>query len=157
MTEELLDKNLTLCGTIQKNKTFVPPEFLPSRSRPLHSSIFTFQNEVTLVSYVTNPNKCVILLSTEHHTDSIVEGDSAMKPEIIAHYNDTKGGVDNLDRMIGEYTCQRQTRRWPYALFMNLIDIAAVNAFVLWIHLHPEWNKSYRERRRLFLLELGKN
>jgi len=156
LAEELIDRKLTICGTLRKNKTCIPHEFLPSKTRPLHSSVFGFQGESTLVSFVTHPNKCVVLLSTEHHKGTITKNDPEMRPEIITHYNDTKGGVDTLDRMIAEYTCQRQTRRWPMALFMNIIDMAAVNAFVLWIQTHPDWKQSYLQRRRLFLFDLGK-
>jgi hypothetical protein len=54
---ELIERNLTLCGTLRKSKTFTPPEFLPSLQRLLFSSIFGFQSEATLVSYVTHKNR----------------------------------------------------------------------------------------------------
>jgi hypothetical protein len=37
LAEELIERHLTLCGTLRKNKTFTPPEFLPSLQRPLFS------------------------------------------------------------------------------------------------------------------------
>jgi hypothetical protein len=43
LAEELIERNLTLCGTLRKNKTLTPPEFLPSLQRPLFKSIFGFQ------------------------------------------------------------------------------------------------------------------
>lgn len=156
LAEELLDKNLTLCGTLRKNKTFIPKEFLPAKNRTLYSSLFGFQPEITLVSHVTHANKCVVLLSSEHYSEKFDENAQKKTPEIISHYNNTKGGVDTLDRMAGEYTCQRMTRRWPMALFMNMIDLAGVNSFILWKDVHPEWHKGNESRRRLFLLELSK-
>jgi len=55
------------------------------------------------------------------------------KPEIIMHYNATKSEVNILDKLVSEYTCTRSTRHWPLKLFLNLIDVAWVNAFVLWM------------------------
>ena len=39
----LLQNGLTLVGTVRKNKTFIPPSCLPSKSRKEKSSIFAFQ------------------------------------------------------------------------------------------------------------------
>ena len=43
----------------------------------------------------------------------------------------TKGGVDCADQMIETYSSKFATRRCPVALFCNLLDIAALNAYVL--------------------------
>ncbi|XP_031346863.1 piggyBac transposable element-derived protein 4-like [Photinus pyralis] len=155
LAEELVDKKLTLCGTLRRNKAYIPADFLPSRNRPIYSSIFGFQSEVSMVSYVPKVNRAVILLSTEHR-DMGISQETHKKPDVIMHYNATKGAVDTLDKMVAEYSCNRQSKRWPAVMFMNLIDIAAVNAFVLWQNLNPEWNASYLDKRRLFLLELAK-
>ena len=53
------------------------------------------------------------------------------KPEMIAHYNFGKKGVDQLDEEVEEFTCRRKTVRWPLLLFFNMLDISAFNAFVL--------------------------
>lgn len=36
------------------------------------------------------------------------------------------------------------------------MDICAHNSFLLWTLIHPEWNQQHRDRRRLYLLELGR-
>jgi hypothetical protein len=40
--------------------------------------------------------------------------------------------VDMLDQMCAKYTVQRATRRWTMAMFYGMIDIAAVNALVIY-------------------------
>ncbi|XP_039969514.1 uncharacterized protein LOC120781376 [Bactrocera tryoni] len=52
------------------------------------------------------------------------------KPEIIEYYNHTKGGVDRMDQMLAEYPIQRQTKRWPLAMFFNMLDITAFVAYI---------------------------
>jgi len=71
------------------------------------------------------------LLSSEHFSRQIGTPEEKFKPHIILHYNGTKGGVDNADQMIKEFSARRITMRWPMALFGNFIDIAALNAYVL--------------------------
>ena len=71
------------------------------------------------------------------------------------HYNKTKGGVDNADKMTTLYTCAKPTRRWPFRVFMDLIDIAALNAYVIWKNKFPEWKKHDRSNRQKFLRQLS--
>jgi hypothetical protein len=44
----------------------------------------------------------------------------------------TKGAVDRLDQMCARYTVQRATGRWTMAMFYGIINIAAVNALVIY-------------------------
>lgn len=77
------------------------------------------------------------------------------KPEIIHHYNQTKAGVDALDQLVANYTCKRMTKRWPVALFSNMIDVSAYNSYVIWTEMNPAWNFNKNFRRRLYLVELA--
>lgn len=41
-------------------------------------------------------------------------------------------------------------------VFYTIVDVAALNAFVVWLHKTPNWKASQgTRRRRIFLLELG--
>lgn len=155
LANELLEKKLSLCGTMRKNKQDIPPVLLPHPSRAEKSSVFAFQDKYTLVSYVPAKNRAVILLSTEHHDDKITGVDRDYKPEIILHYNDTKGSVDTMDKMVNEYSVKRSTKRWPFVLFQNTIDIACLNSFVLWKTKYPQLSKNATHKRREFLLDMG--
>ncbi|KRZ73101.1 PiggyBac transposable element-derived protein 4 [Trichinella papuae] len=69
-------------------------------------------------------NKNVLVLSMMHNDTEVSDGKSR-KPDIILHYNNTKGGVDNLDKMTSTYSSQRMTARWPLVIFYNMIDVTA--------------------------------
>ncbi len=129
LAEELLDRNMTMVGTVRKNKADIPPKLLPDRRREEFSSLFAFADKLTLVSYVPKPNKAVLVLSTMHH-DTNVEGPNC-KPSMTMHYNATKGGVDNLDHMARYYTVKRKTNRWPLVVFYNMIDMGGIAAFII--------------------------
>ena len=72
-------------------------------------------------------------------------------------YNETKAGVDTMDQMTRTYSCKQKTRRWPLVVFYNMLDISAINAYVIWKALNPNWNSNKSHKRRLYLLQLGKD
>lgn len=154
LAEHLLSKNITLLGTVRKNKPDTPKELNVTKQRPIYSSEFVFSDKITMVAYTPKKNKLVHLLSTQHDNPSVSEEESK-KPIIILDYNATKGAVDNADKMIREYTCSRRTSRWPFRLFMNLIDTAALNAFVIYVYKNPDYKKK-TSSRKMFLQCLGK-
>lgn len=144
----LLKKKITFLGTLRKNKREIPNEFLPNKKRIIQSSLFGFQKSVMLTSFVPKQNKAVVLISTMHEEASI--NDETQKPVIIHDYNATKGGVDTVDQLCGNYSVSRRTRRWPLCLFFQLINIAGVNSQVLYQSV-----KNTKVPRRLFLKNLS--
>ena len=82
-----------------------------------------------------------------------VEETQSAKPEIIKYYNKTKGGIDTMDKMLGEYTVKRRTLRWPLAFFYNMIDVTGLACYVI----YREHNARFRakDQRRKFLKELA--
>ena len=123
----------------KNNKREITHNFMPSKQKQLGSSLCGFTKYTTLLSHISKRNKAVLLISSMHHG----KGDDAEtgKPEIISFYNFTKGGVDTLDQMCANYSTGRRTRRWPMAVFFRILDIAAVNAKVLY--------QSYRDNPQI--------
>ncbi|CAF4764725.1 unnamed protein product [Rotaria sp. Silwood1] len=105
LAKELQKKNLTLTGTLRKNKPEIPIEFQSNKNREVGSSLFGFQDDLTFVSFVPKPNKAVLLLSSKHH-DTRVDAKTG-KPMIIMDYNKTKGAVDTVDQMCHKYTVKK--------------------------------------------------
>ena len=137
-------------GTISSNKPHIPDSMEANSTRQVQSSLFAFSDQLTLVSYVPNEKKAVLVLSTIHY-DDLVDGDT-QKPEIILYYNSAKSGVDNLDHLATMYTSRRKVNSWPVALFGNVIDVGAAAAFIVWLGNFPQWKISEGERRRLLFL-----
>ena len=92
----------------------------------------------------------VVFLSTMHHT-ATTEGED--KREKVLHYNKTKSGVDNMDHLDTIFSSRRKTNRWPMVLFYNILDVAGLAAFVIWISLNPDWSFSDQQGRRLKFLK----
>ena len=97
--------NLTVVGTIQKNRRHVPKELKTVTGKQPKTSKFAWSDSVMLVSHIPKPNKNVMILSTMHcQPDLSQREDNA--PQIILFYNSTKGGVDVVDQMIDAYHVQ---------------------------------------------------
>ena len=157
LARDMLKKKLTLIGTIWKNKLGLPPQFTVAKGRDITSTIFGFQNDPMIASYCPQKDCLVNMLSTMHSLPEMASNSAEKKPEVISYYNSTKSGVDILDRKVRTYTCKRMTRRWSVALFYNMIDVSAVNAYVVWQQLHGENNRIFsKKRRRKFLIRFGK-
>jgi len=144
-----------MTGTLRAKKPDIRAVMEAAKGRDLLSSKFIFSDGLAVVSYVPKKNKTVCLLSAQFLDDSVSD-QSHKKPNMILEYNRTRGGVDNADKLVREYSCARRTSRWPLRLFMNMLDIGALNAFIIWMLKNKNWNQSKRNRRYRFLLELGK-
>ncbi|XP_066583280.1 piggyBac transposable element-derived protein 4-like [Prorops nasuta] len=151
LAETLLEHGITIVGTLRSNKREIPPNFV-KRKRDLYSSEFGYKEKMTLVSYASKPNKNVLALSTMHQTGDIdAESGPKQKPEIITMYNLTKGGVDKVDEMIGKYSVARMCNRWSLRVFFHILDIAALNSYVIYLCNNPNMNTP----RKHFLCSLG--
>ena len=109
LATNLLDKRLTLVGTLLSNKPEVPPDFQRSSEHKVHSSIFGFTEKLTLCSYIPKKGRAVILLFSMHHDASISDGEQR-KLTLILDYNSNKGAVDTIDMTTNTYSCNCQTR-----------------------------------------------
>ncbi|XP_031627431.1 uncharacterized protein LOC116343496 [Contarinia nasturtii] len=56
--------------------------------------------------------------------------------------------------MCHSHSCQRGTNRWPFAFFMNLINVCGVAAFVVYNTSHDITHEQYAFQRKTFLIEL---
>ncbi|XP_025191783.1 uncharacterized protein LOC112592035 [Melanaphis sacchari] len=111
LAEELLQKKLTLVGTLRKNKPQLPRELIDIKKRILYSTIFAYNNQITALSYVPKKGKNVVLISTMHSNSNDIDSTTgdAKKPEIISFYNTTK-----------------------------ILDIAGINSQVIFVSNNPE-------------------
>lgn len=119
--------NLPVTGTIRKNKREIPAEMKVSDPNPPHTKFVFSDSGITLLSHTPKKNKIVLVASTYSRSTNIENG----KPEIIHHYNATKGGTDCFDMLCHAFTASRRTNRWPMRIFFGMLDQAAVNARIL--------------------------
>ena len=132
LSQQLLKRKITMVGRVRKNKPELHPALLATRWREAFSSKFAFTPTTT--SFLPKRNKNVVLLSTLHKTAEISDCEYR-KPVIILDYNHNQGGMDDLDdldKVIGTYSCSRMTARWSLVIFHNIIEVSSYIAFVIW-------------------------
>ena len=78
------------------------------------------------------------MLST-HHSGKMVEsnrqtkgGQKKKKPESIILYNNFMCGVDRMDQLMSYYSPLRKTLKWYRKVVLQHLDMAMVNAFILY-------------------------
>ena len=134
LCRNLKTKSISMLGTIRNNKRELPPiaHEMGKKVVPRYSTeALRTEDDITLTAYKAKSNKVVLLLSSQHQTVSISD-DEKKKPEPILAYNRTKVGVDALDQMAKRYSTKAGTRRWPLATFCNILDLAGINAWILY-------------------------
>jgi len=63
--------------------------------------------------------------------------------------------VDMLDQICARYTVKQATRRWTMAMFYGMINIAAVNALVIYANNMRKDQPEKKIKRKQFLLRIA--
>jgi hypothetical protein len=87
------------------------------------TKVFYNQDGAVLVSFWEKSSKPVLLIDTLHKT--------VQKCSTVLQYNRTKSGVDIFDKRVKGFSCKRKRRRWLYAIFSNVIDMATNNTGII--------------------------
>ena len=123
---KLLAKRTSLVGTMRMNRK----EISISGKLSTHDFVFYSSDLVHLVKYQAKPTKTVVMLSTQHN-GTVHQSDGKKKPESILYYNINKCEVDMLDSKCKQMSTKAACRRWPLAVFFNILDLASVNAWII--------------------------
>ena len=133
LAELFLSKKTTIIGTIRKHRREVPALENEMKTKQLYSNkILSHKSKCSLTVYKGKKNKNVYLMSTMHPNVRIDNSHPKKLPETIEYYNKSKVGVDIIDQMARYNTCKAGTRRWPVACFHNMLDLCAINAWILY-------------------------
>ena len=141
-------------GTIRRHRREIPNEIRSEKDAVLYSSNFYFTlppESIMILSYKAKKSKVVFLLSSEHKTVDVHEGDKK-KPKAILDNNKNKGGVDTADEMLRSCSTKASSRRWPLAAFFNLLDIVSLNTYVICKDI-----TLFAQNRRQFLINWEKS
>ena len=132
LAKKLLARKTTIVGTIRGNKRELPKLAKEKKDKMVRfSSKFYKSNYITLTVYKSKPKKKVLVLSSKHNSIEI-EKSSKRIPETIRFYNSTKFGVDVADQMARKYSVKSKSCRWPLQVFFNILDLAGINAWILY-------------------------
>ena len=115
ISEYLLDKGMTVVGTIRSDRAGTAKEIKETKSRERPSTLYAYNTDIksVLVSYVIKTKSGVknVLVLSSMHRNALTTKDERKKPHVITFYDRTKGGVDVMDMMAGVHTTRFKSRR----------------------------------------------
>lgn len=131
LVQELRRCNTSYIGTLRKNNRAMPPIANSTANRVRKDSKILYDSDGTiLVSFWDKGASPVTLIDTFHKIVPVPDVNS--KACTVLEYNRTKSGVDIADKRFRGFSCKRKCRRWPYAVFSNMIDIACSNGSIIY-------------------------
>jgi hypothetical protein len=162
LARELRARKLLCCGTLLTNRKGVPADLKDTKkfSKGQRGDA-RWKREDDLLFLQWQDNKAVTFLSTIHtnatqhgYVDRRTKVKGAFRPvhvkqpQVVKDYNTNMSGVDRSDQLIGRYETLRKTHRWWKTLFFHFLDVARVNAYILFTDFrqkHPDVPELARE------------
>ena len=128
------------CGTVRTNRRGVPEEV---KSRIQKGEIVTTMIDDSLMALKWMDKRPVTMLSTIHDDSTVtkqrrtraVQGgvEEIRKPVVVEQYNQHMCGVDHGDQLLCYYGFSHRTLKWWRRAFFHLIEVAIVNAYILYL------------------------
>ena len=117
-----------------KNRRKLCKKMTESENKATYSTKFYWHDpsNFLFVKYQGKEKKSVCLLSSMQDSTDVDTSNEKKKPELILFYNANKVGVDCFDQMACLCTTRSASQRWPIAVWGNILDIAAINSYVLY-------------------------
>ena len=129
-----------MVGTVRSNSEGLT-KFMTKNDNELHKSIFfNDDNKVLFVNYQCKKEKSVNLIYMMHNASSIDQS-KKKKPRVFFTFfftsiniftSKNKVGVDVVDQMLRQYSTYTACQRWLFAVWTNILNIAALNSWVIY-------------------------
>lgn len=150
----LNNHRLTYVGGVKKNKKELPKEFVDTKHQSPHYSRFGYGKDTTIVSYIPENGRSVIIASTMHDTKTKSGSSKSQETDesdLIPFFNSTKEGVVIVEQYCSTYDVSRFTKRWPMIVFFSFLNIGAINSYLIYL----QNNSNDNLFRRIYLKQLA--
>ncbi|XP_031145958.1 ARL14 effector protein isoform X1 [Sander lucioperca] len=161
--KDLLKKGIGACGTIHANRVGFPHNF--PRGTPRGTIQWIRNGKVLFVKWMDTQE--VIVCSTIHKA---FNGDAVRRrvktagkwvqtdvpiPVAVKDYNQHMGEVYRSDALTGYYNVIHKTKKWYRTFFFHFVDIAVVNAHILYQQCYRDPAMTQKEFRQALVEELA--
>lgn len=153
LLEQLYMKKTLACGTIRSTRLGFP---MMGEDKQMKRGDYDYRVSNTKIrAFKWKDNKVVNFASNFHGTEEITvkrtQKDGTRVdvkcPSIVADYNKHMGGVDRADQLRSTYGMIRRSRKWWHRLFWGFLDIAFVNAYIIYNKMDFEKKTTLEFRR----------
>uniref|UniRef100_A0A182N4M6 PiggyBac transposable element-derived protein domain-containing protein n=1 Tax=Anopheles dirus TaxID=7168 RepID=A0A182N4M6_9DIPT len=147
LIKRLYDNRTMVIGEVDKSHQDIPKALASCKGRPVHCTLSAYHESTTLISHVTK-RKDVLLLMSSHTEDVSNPCDAtdmdqlqAQHMQLVELYRRTRSTAREIRKTYAKYDVARSTRQWPLAVFFNLMNLCAINAWCIYQLNHPEEDK----------------
>ncbi|KAF9802253.1 hypothetical protein SFRURICE_008935 [Spodoptera frugiperda] len=134
-------------AALNPNSDMIPPLFL-SQYRKCRTFMSGFvDHEVSLTSYVNTEGKSINVLT---NLPKYYKKGHINHTTVVSVYKKNQSAVEVVDVLMHYYTTMQHTNDWTLSIFFTLLNIATVNAQVLWCS-----QNNHITQRRLFIKDLA--
>lgn len=132
---ELLKRKTLLCGTLRRNRKYLPSKVLSSKIGK-GQCIRRRKGRVMVLKW--HDSRDVMMLSTFHSGNMVTSGNKNQKakkvirPDCVISYNKSMCGVNCRDQTTSYYPPLRTRLRWYRKVVLHFIDMALANAYSLY-------------------------
>ena len=135
LSEQLLSQKTLLCGTLRKNRKHLPKTVV---TKKLKKGQYIAKRKGRIVVEKWNDKRDVLMLTTCHSGRMVAinkptrQGEIKKKPDAVIAYNKYMCGVDRMDQLMSYYSPLRKTLKWYRKVVLQHLDMAMVNAYILY-------------------------
>ena len=138
--EDLRRLGFGACGTVRVNRRGMPEEMKAGLkkgetiSKQVDSSMMALKwmdkRPVTMPTTIHDDS----FVTKKRRSRAVQDGqEDILKPSVVEEYNKYMGGVDKGDQLEAYYGFSHRTLKWWRRLFFHLIEMAIVNAYILYL------------------------
>ncbi|PNF39390.1 hypothetical protein B7P43_G13220 [Cryptotermes secundus] len=135
-----------VCGTFRTNRG--APKELKDDVKNLKKGKSVFSRKGQVLIQVWRDKRDVKLISTLHSAKTNRKGEKICRPEVIGDHNKHMRWVDRANQMLHYHSCSRKTVKWTKKLAFFLLQMAALNSFILFKK--NTTNEKYKKRKYKF-------
>ena len=145
----LYRKGVNACGTVRPNRKYFPQDLVVNKW-DVDTGYYDYRSSGPLLATVWLDKRIIHMLSTMHvaypssapATVRRRAGDGTqedvMCPPCLPDYQAYMRGVDRGDQLVGYYNLGRRSKKWWKRVLYYIVEVAALNAYVLDKHAHTD-------------------
>ena len=137
LAQAFADRSTSFTGTSMRNRAELPDPIRLTPSRLADDEVKAFRADRLLaLEWRAAKKKSLIMISTESSSNMVQIQSRGTQQEVqklfvVNHYNHSMNGVDRADQYTVYYSFIRKARKWWRKLFFWLLEVAAVNSYIL--------------------------
>lgn len=155
LSQYLKEHRTESCGTVHATRNGFPT--FPNTQR----GDCVKKKSGNILALKWHDKRPVHMLTTIHKGEMVDSGkvehgtcNSILKPDAVLDYNVNMRFVDRSDLMVSTIDCLRKSSTWYRKVFLHLIDICMMNAYILYQQQHQGTKTSLRQFEKTVVKEI---